>query len=88
MSLLHKSDFVTLTLKQVQHMVQYDIFLISAIRATGAKKSLKMKVLITGDGGFIGSCLRERLLNGGNDVFCVDNFYTGMARKWFQTTGV
>lgn len=35
------------------------------------------KVLVTGGAGFIGSHLCERLLAEGNDVLCVDNFYTG-----------
>jgi len=34
-------------------------------------------ILVTGGGGFIGSHLCERLLDDGNDVVCVDNFYTG-----------
>ena len=34
-------------------------------------------ILVTGGGGFIGSHLCERLLADGNDVVCVDNFYTG-----------
>ena len=34
-------------------------------------------ILVTGGGGFIGSHLCERLLTDGNDVVCVDNFYTG-----------
>ena len=34
-------------------------------------------ILVTGGGGFIGSHLCERLLEDGNDVICVDNFYTG-----------
>jgi len=37
----------------------------------------KKKVLVTGGAGFLGSYLCERLLNDGNDVLCVDNFYTG-----------
>ena len=32
---------------------------------------------MTGGGGFIGSHLCEKLLNLGNEVLCVDNFFTG-----------
>jgi UDP-glucuronate decarboxylase len=35
------------------------------------------RVLVTGGAGFLGSHLCERLLAGGNDVLCVDNFFTG-----------
>lgn len=35
------------------------------------------RILITGGAGFIGSHLSERLLNEGNDVICLDNFFTG-----------
>ncbi len=35
------------------------------------------RILITGGAGFIGSHLCERLLQDGNEVLCVDNFYTG-----------
>jgi len=35
------------------------------------------KVLVTGGSGFIGSFLCEALLDQGDDVLCVDNFYTG-----------
>lgn len=35
------------------------------------------RVMVTGGAGFLGSHLCERLLGLGNDVLCVDNFYTG-----------
>jgi len=36
-----------------------------------------MRILITGGAGFIGSHLCERLLGNGDDVLCLDNFFTG-----------
>jgi UDP-glucuronate decarboxylase len=38
---------------------------------------MKKTVLVAGGGGFLGSHLCERLLKDGNNVLCVDNFYTG-----------
>ncbi len=38
---------------------------------------MKKKILITGGAGFIGSHLCARLLEEGNEVLCVDNFFTG-----------
>jgi UDP-glucuronate decarboxylase len=35
------------------------------------------RVLVTGGAGFLGSHLCERLILRGDDVLCVDNFYTG-----------
>jgi UDP-glucuronate decarboxylase len=35
------------------------------------------RILVTGGAGFIGSFLCERLLREGNEVLCVDNFFTG-----------
>jgi UDP-glucuronate decarboxylase len=35
------------------------------------------RILVTGGAGFLGSHLCERLINEGNDVICVDNFFTG-----------
>ncbi len=39
------------------------------------------KILITGGAGFIGSHLCERLLKEGNEVICLDNFFTGARRN-------
>ena len=35
------------------------------------------RILVTGGAGFIGSHLCERLLKDGNDVICLDNYFTG-----------
>jgi UDP-glucuronate decarboxylase len=38
---------------------------------------LRKRVLVTGGAGFLGSHLCERLIAQGNDVLCVDNYFTG-----------
>ena len=38
---------------------------------------VRHKILVTGGAGFIGSHLCERLLEMGEEVICLDNFYTG-----------
>ena len=38
-------------------------------------------VLVTGGSGFLGSYLCEKLLEQGNDVICLDNFFTGAKRN-------
>ncbi|MEM9568583.1 MAG: UDP-glucuronic acid decarboxylase family protein [Cyanobacteria bacterium P01_E01_bin.34] len=45
------------------------------------------QVLVTGGAGFIGSHLIDRLMARGDDVICLDNFYTGSKRnvlKWLN----
>jgi UDP-glucuronate decarboxylase len=37
----------------------------------------RLRILVTGGAGFLGSHLCERLLADGNDVLCVDNYFTG-----------
>jgi UDP-glucuronate decarboxylase len=39
------------------------------------------RVLITGGAGFIGSHMCDRLLERGDEVLCVDNFFTGTRRN-------
>ena len=39
------------------------------------------RILITGGAGFLGSNLCEKLLNAGDHVICMDNFYTGFAKN-------
>ncbi len=36
-----------------------------------------MRILVTGGAGFIGSHLIDRLISAGNEIICLDNFYTG-----------
>lgn len=37
----------------------------------------RKRVLVTGGAGFLGSHLCEHLLRGGDDVLCIDNYFTG-----------
>jgi len=39
--------------------------------------NLMKSILVTGGAGFLGSHLCERLLNEGNEVICLDNYFTG-----------
>src|SRR5947208_6370744 len=43
----------------------------------GSPALTERRVLVTGGAGFIGTHLCERLLERGDEVLCVDNFYTG-----------
>lgn len=42
---------------------------------------IRKKILVTGGAGFVGSHLCERLLNEGNEVYCLDNFFTGQKQN-------
>lgn len=39
------------------------------------------KILVTGGAGFLGSHLCDRLIERGDDILCVDNFFTGSKRN-------
>jgi len=41
----------------------------------------KLRVMVSGGAGFIGSHLCERLLRDGHDVICLDNFFTGSKKN-------
>src|SRR4051812_13056516 len=43
-----------------------------------------MRILVTGGAGFIGSHLCGRLLGGGHDVICLDNFFTGRRENVYR----
>lgn len=46
-----------------------------------------MRILVTGGAGFIGSHLIDRLMEAGEEVICLDNFYTGRKSnvvKWLD----
>ena len=47
----------------------------------GSPMLTERRVLVTGGAGFIGSHLCDRLLERGDEVLCVDNFYTGTRRN-------
>ena len=44
----------------------------------------RKRILVTGGAGFLGSHLCERLLNEGNEVLCIDNFFTGTKENIFH----
>ena len=45
------------------------------------KNNMKKRILVTGGAGFLGSHLCERLLNNGNEVICLDNYFTGQKQN-------
>jgi len=42
---------------------------------------IRKKILVTGGAGFLGSHLCERLLSEGNEVVCLDNYFTGQKQN-------
>jgi UDP-glucuronate decarboxylase len=48
---------------------------------------MNKRILITGGAGFIGSHLCERLINEGNEVICLDNFFTGNRQNIIHLIG-
>jgi UDP-glucuronate decarboxylase len=48
---------------------------------------IKKKVLVTGGAGFVGSHLCDRLLKEGNEVVCLDNYFTGQKQNIVHLLG-
>ncbi|MBN1649746.1 MAG: SDR family oxidoreductase [Bacteroidales bacterium] len=48
---------------------------------------IRKKVLVTGGAGFVGSHLIDRLLKEGNEVICVDNYFTGQKENIVHLMG-
>jgi UDP-glucuronate decarboxylase len=48
---------------------------------------IRSRILVTGGAGFLGSHLCERLLREGNDILCVDNYFTGRKDNIAQLLG-
>ncbi|MBU6176770.1 MAG: SDR family oxidoreductase [Bacteroidetes bacterium] len=48
---------------------------------------MSKRILVTGGAGFLGSHLCERLLSAGQDVLCVDNFFTGSKENILHLLG-
>jgi UDP-glucuronate decarboxylase len=46
------------------------------------------RILITGGAGFLGSHLCERLLHEGNDIVCLDNYFTGDKKNIVHLIGL
>lgn len=42
---------------------------------------MSKRILVTGGAGFLGSHLSDRLLKEGNEILCVDNFFTGSRKN-------
>jgi UDP-glucuronate decarboxylase len=59
------------------YLPRFDRSMLSGHRGSVMEK----KVLVTGGAGFLGSHLCDRLIARGEDVLCVDNFFTGMKRN-------
>ena len=53
-----------------------DVYSVLMLLIEGSKVQKTKRVLVTGGAGFLGSHLCERLVDVGNDVICLDNFFT------------
>lgn len=54
------------------------------------KKKNNLRNLVTGGAGFLGSHLIDRLMSSGEEVICIDNYFTGRKsnlERWFNSPG-
>ena len=42
---------------------------------------MSQRILITGGAGFLGSHLCDRMIDAGNEVICLDNYFTGCRKN-------
>jgi UDP-glucuronate decarboxylase len=70
---LEMNDFNNISLPQKSPLGDLGVLGVSPPLGGGGFK----RILVTGGAGFIGSHLCERLLNEGNEVICLDNYFTG-----------
>lgn len=54
---------------------------LKGIRIQQKQQRLMKRILVSGGAGFIGSHLCTRLVNEGNDVICLDNYFTGKKKN-------
>ena len=47
-----------------------------------------VKNIVTGGAGFLGSHLIDQLMKKGEDVICLDNFFTGNKKNYMKLTGI
>jgi UDP-glucuronate decarboxylase len=50
-------------------------------------RTMRKRILVTGGAGFLGSHLCEKLLDEGQDVICLDNYFTGQKQNVVHLLG-
>ena len=53
----------------------------SLFRERVLRKGMAKRVLVTGGAGFLGSHLCDRMIAAGNEVICLDNYFTGQRKN-------